>query len=155
MSIKILDISDIEYHKNGKVSDFSGIEHGVLDKELVCLYWDGRHVKRIIVPVGFETDFGSIPKMFHWLVKPVGKSERGYVVHDWLSVADMKDDRKKADIIMREALIYCGVAKWEAWLAYSAVRLFNPLYEKFFRKKRNRNDLLISLNSKLIDKFFA
>jgi len=96
------------------------------------------------VPVGFVTDFGSIPRLFWNLpdLSPFGKFRRGYVVHDKLYIAPVirtltsarATTRAEADAILREALqvlgaswatrhlIYCGVrvGGWVAWRRYRA-----------------------------------
>ena len=149
MQIKILTIGELKYHNNGIVSEFNGVEHGVLDRPLVVIYLCNGKVERAIVPIGFETDFGTVPKMFGWLVNPKGKGAAAYVLHDWLCFAVMTDNRKKVDKIMQEALINLGVAHWEAWIAYSAVRIFNPLYEKYFRDTE-REKVMFSMNEHLI-----
>ena len=38
----------------------------------------------IKAPVGFRTDFASIPKVFQWLFKPDGKHAKAAVIHDLL-----------------------------------------------------------------------
>lgn len=46
------------------------------------IYDHGNH--RIIVPVGFKTDFASIPKPLQWVRHPIGSYAWAAVVHDYL-----------------------------------------------------------------------
>lgn len=148
MKIKILSITELRCHENGIISTFSGVKHVILDDKLCIIYTCDGKLERIYVPIGFETDFGSIPKFGSWLVHPKGSGARAYVIHDWLCFSGF--DRKKSDMIMRAALIHLHVRSWEAWIAYIAVRIFNPLYERFISDKRKVKKL--SMNQYLVDK---
>lgn len=101
----------------------------------------------IDVPAGEITDFGSIPRPLRWLVNPVGKSGKAYVIHDrlykgggitWTYTIQPNDlsqppqiverlrypNRKEADDILLEAM---GVLKDNPatrGIVYSGVRTF-------------------------------
>lgn len=50
---------------------------------LVALVYQGRD-ERFVVPVGFRTDFASVPQAVQWLVPTTGRYTRATVLHDWL-----------------------------------------------------------------------
>jgi len=103
------------------------------------------------VPVGYVTDFASIPRFLWSLLPPIGKYGKAAVVHDflcthqnlWISqdalirhaVALGLDyenleggiyyvTRKQADQIFLEAMAVLGVPKWKRLTMYGAVRLY-------------------------------
>ena len=81
------------------------------------------------VPVGFETDFASVPAIFRPLVPKWGKYGKAAIVHDycyWVQSFswDQNFTRKRADQIFREAMTVLGVASWRKFLMFWAVRLF-------------------------------
>jgi hypothetical protein len=85
----------------------------------------------IRVPVGFLTDFASIPK-FGWSLigHPAGEYGKAAVIHDWLyseNAGEQGDDfkprtRKRSDQLFLEGMVVLGVAWWKRTLMYSAVR---------------------------------
>lgn len=66
---------------------------------LAPLIWTGTRGDTFTVPVGFTTDFATVPRFLHWLVSPYGAYTRAAVLHDWLLVelAQWTDARKFAD----------------------------------------------------------
>lgn len=86
----------------------------------------------IRVPVGFLTDFASIPK-FAWSLigHPTGEYGKAAVIHDWLyseNAGEQGGDwwprtRKRCDQIFLEGMAVLGVAWWKRTLMYSAVRV--------------------------------
>lgn len=40
--------------------------------------------ERVLIPVGFVTDFASIPRVFWNIIPPIGLYGKAAVVHDWL-----------------------------------------------------------------------
>lgn len=86
-----------------------------------------RWSKRIItVPVGFVTDFASIPRPLWWLLPAWGKYGKAAVIHDYLYKIG-RGTRKEADDIFREAMAFSGVKPWKISVMYWAVRLFGWL----------------------------
>jgi hypothetical protein len=80
----------------------------------------------ISVPVGFVTDFASVPWGFWNIEPPLGQSGRAAVVHDYLYATrglDGRYSRAQADAIFREALGVLGVARWKRRLLWAAVRV--------------------------------
>ncbi len=88
------------------------------------------------VPVGFVTDFASIPWIVQWRIPKLGPWNRAAVVHDWLYSQGRFNGqpipRKMADGVLNEAmsvtvpdhdvrlLIYNGVrlGGWWPWFRY-------------------------------------
>ncbi len=81
-------------------------------------------VKQVIkVPVGFVTDFASVPRIpgIYWWFG--GRANRPATVHDFL-YANHLYDRKTADLIFLEALKADGYNIVTRRMMYWAVRLF-------------------------------
>lgn len=51
---------------------------------LAPLIWTGTKGDQFAVPVGFETDFATVPRFLAWKVLPYGPYTRAAVLHDWL-----------------------------------------------------------------------
>ena len=98
--------------------------------------------REIIVPKGFETDLGSIPRLFRPLLS-VASAPIPFLVHDFLySQAGSEDaSRDYADCVMLALMQYYRTPKW-GWqrrLAYWGVRAGGWIaYSK--HRKRNRNE---------------
>ena len=65
----------------------------------------------ITVPVGTETDLGSIPVLLQWLFPKDGKAVLGYVLHDYLYKVGIYS-RSKSDDILQEAMKTLDVSWW-------------------------------------------
>lgn len=78
----------------------------------------------ITVPIGFETDYASVPRLpgAYWLTGD-GAHESA-VVHDWMLTCG-HSWRTAADVF-REAMKAEGVPTWRAWLMYWGVRVAEP-----------------------------
>ena len=76
----------------------------------------------IDIPVGFVTDFASVPRIFWSLIPPTGVKSRGALIHDWL-YTNHPEGRKWVDNVFLEAMKLAG----ESWLTrnicYYAVRV--------------------------------
>jgi hypothetical protein len=88
--------------------------------------------ERITVPAGFETDFASVPRIFHSFIPPLGKHGRPAIIHDFLYSTEGRGpgitrrepySRKEADDIFLEAMKVVGVPRLRRSLMYRAVRL--------------------------------
>jgi hypothetical protein len=76
----------------------------------------------IVVPMGFITDFASVPRIIGaWLLYG-GKGKRAAVIHDWL-YSTQYVSRKVADAVFEEALKASGYAEWEVAGMYAGVRI--------------------------------
>lgn len=106
------------------------------------LVWCDPVYGRLEVPVGFQTDLASIPRLFRNLpfLDPAGISRRAAVVHDWLyGSADGREHGKQyADSFLRVALLAEGASKSVAQSFYLAVHWFggSSWYEDGNRLKR-------------------
>ena len=73
---------------------------------------------------GFMTDGASIPRPFWCFAPPVaGKYLEAAIIHDLLYATHVLD-RKTADKIFLELMIYLGVRKIKARVMYRIVRMF-------------------------------
>ena len=106
------------------------------DRQLYQLREEFRFVSaefgEIVVPIGFITDFASIPRAALWYVDdddPVILFAS--VIHDYLYTrrgdlglgTRVTFTREDADRVLREAMLLCGARRAQAWVVYSAVRL--------------------------------
>lgn len=95
----------------------------------------------IVVPVGFEFDFGSIPQPLRWGFDPT--RYLAYLLHDYMysllkearhDRTLYKNKRKEADDALYDALRVEGMPMIKAWLVWVAVRLFGGMYQKLLWK---------------------
>ena len=86
----------------------------------------------ITVPVGFVTDFASIPWLFWQFLPAWGRYGKAAVVHDYLYQHHMIQvsenlyftfSRDQADDIFHEAMLVENTRHWKAKLMWLAVRL--------------------------------
>lgn len=77
----------------------------------------------ISVPIGFTTDFASIPRAARSIIPRLGKHLQAAIVHDLL-YATKTVSRKRADEIFLEAMEVLGVPRWKRFSMYYSVRLF-------------------------------
>ena len=77
----------------------------------------------IKVPVGFVTNFASVPRIFWVIISPVDDHGKAAVTHDYCYSMHYHS-RKRSDEIFKEALEVLGVKKWKVFCMYWAVRLF-------------------------------
>ncbi len=74
------------------------------------------------VPVGFYTDFASVPRFLPLVYACLGDTaHEPAVVHDWLYYSALTT-RKMADDILLEAMKVCGIPAWRYWPIYWGVR---------------------------------
>lgn len=75
------------------------------------------------VPVGFYTDFASVPRFLPLIYSLIGdEAHEAAAIHDWLYYAAITT-REVADKVLKEAIIVCGMPKWKANVFYSGVRV--------------------------------
>jgi len=92
---------------------------------------------KIKVPVGFITDFASVPKMFWGFISNWGKHGKAAVIHDYLYQNHKPEgkwfkrmfskERKRADDIFLEGMVVLKVIVWKRRAMHLAVRLFSWL----------------------------
>ena len=91
---------------------------------------------RITVPVGFETDYASVPRAFWSIVAPRGAHEAAALIHDYLYKYNLRT-RKEADRIYIEGLTVLNVPVWKCQLMHKAVRVWGWVpWRKGLKKKR-------------------
>lgn len=79
---------------------------------------------KILVPVGFETDLGSVPGIFRWLISPGdGSCAAAFVLHDYLCVIT-NFSRVVTDAVLFEALTALNVKPWKKNLIFYGVSLY-------------------------------
>ena len=95
----------------------------------------------ITVPVGFETDYASVPRAFWVMVAPRGAHEAAALIHDYLYKYNLRT-RIKADKIYMEGLEVLSVPSWKCAAMYRAVRLWGwkPWGKASKRIKREKRD---------------
>ena len=89
---------------NGTLRKIPGTDRWVVQEAFVW-YIDYENKERaIIVPAGFGTDFGSIPRILHPILSPT--KYIAYILHDYLyTFAEaLAISQKEADAILKEAL---------------------------------------------------
>lgn len=97
------------------------LPNGLEDQLVTPLIWTSYNGMKIEVPVGFVTDYASVPRVFWAILPPSGKYTKAAVLHDWLYV--MKPvARSEADGYLREAMTDCGVDFVEREVIYRQVR---------------------------------
>ena len=75
----------------------------------------------ITVPVGFVTDFASIPWVLWSWLPYWGKYGKAAVIHDYIYQTHCRT-RAEADKIFYDAMLVSGTKSWKARLMYWAVR---------------------------------
>lgn len=83
-------------------------------------YYSKRVDEKIIVPKGFETNYGSIPRAFRNIIENDGLGTYGYVVHDYL-YGTQKFEKNLCDLILKDSLIELGFSKTMANIVYYAL----------------------------------
>lgn len=76
-----------------------------------------------VVPVGFETDFATVPQFAQGIVPKIGTYTKATILHDYWYKAAI-NTKKWADKEFLNACIILGTPKWKAYLMYAGVRLF-------------------------------
>ena len=98
-------------------------------------YWKDRikgKIIKITVPVGFPTDFCSIPPVVRLIIAKLGRYNGPGVIHDFLYryhqivVGNLvyAVNRKMADLIFLDGMRDRGVTVWKRQAMYYGVRLF-------------------------------
>jgi hypothetical protein len=87
-------------------------------------YWSDVLGVQVDVPIGFSTDYASVPRVpgvFELFGGDIG-DDPAAVVHDYLYSLG-KYPRDVCDAVFREALIACGVPAWKAYVMWLGVRV--------------------------------
>lgn len=95
----------------------------------------------IVVPVGFITDFASVPRIFWAIISPVDKHGKAAVIHDYCYYYATYD-RKRSDEIFYEGLKVLEVEPWKAWCMYKSVRI-GGMYAWMKHRRREKKERLL------------
>lgn len=107
-----------------------------------------------IIPVGFFTDFASVPRILWPLIPPQGEAMPASVLHDYFYTVHplgtpegqeprstdmpMEEERLFADNLFRQHLMERGLAKWQVTAMYKAVRWFGKFRFEHYGRSRKR-----------------
>jgi hypothetical protein len=98
----------------------------VMEEQII--YWEGF---TFIIPVGYRCNLGSVPWLFQPIVRPTGRGNLGFLAHDFVYDDDAplpvdgngaEMSRMQGDEMMRDFLLFAGMAKWRADVAHHGVR---------------------------------
>jgi hypothetical protein len=78
----------------------------------------------IHIPLGFITDFASVPKLLWNVMPPTGKYGKAAVVHDFLYRTPHMATKAEADNVFLEAMTALGVGRFTRQTMYWGVRMF-------------------------------
>ena len=96
------------------------------------LVYDGS--VQITVPVGFETDFASVPRIAWRICPPVaGAHAEPAVLHDYL--CETSNDQPAADKLFLEAMKVNGVGWLKRMLMFQAVRAYQAASGKYSQRE--------------------
>lgn len=92
----------------------------------------------IEVPVGFMTDFASVPPIFRALVSKWGKHGNATVIHDYCYWTQ-EHTKRESDDIFRQAMRVSKVTGWRSFFIYWAVRLGGEWAWRGNQKLKNKD----------------
>lgn len=96
----------------------------------------------IRVPVGFVTDFASIPRGLWNLLPPTGRYGKAAVIHDWLyqtrDAGTHKVWRDEADAVLNEGMETLGVGRLTRWTIYAGIKVGGGVAWKRYRDAEAR-----------------
>lgn len=75
-----------------------------------------------VAPMGFITDFASVPRLPIAYMLTGGYAHAAAVIHDYL-YSSHEVSRSMADAVFHEAILSAGGSKWRAALMYAGVRV--------------------------------
>jgi hypothetical protein len=75
-----------------------------------------------VIPVGFITDWASIPRIMWAIFPPTGPYAAAALIHDWLYYSGYVS-RRQADKAFAEAMQILGIPAWQRALFYASVRI--------------------------------
>jgi hypothetical protein len=84
------------------------------------------HDETFTVPVGFHTDFASVPRIFFWLIPTYGAYTKAAILHDFLCNT-LPISRADADGLFRRAMRELNVPFLRRWMMWAAVRAASGL----------------------------
>lgn len=132
-------------------------KHFQLAQELIYHVGHESSEDVVRVPVGYQTDFASVPRIFWSILPPVGRYSRAAVVHDYLceqcethhyqyDQCDIKT-RKEADYIFLEAMYVLNVKPWKRCVMFYGVRLWGMISEWRGKRRSSKKKAASHLSS--------
>ena len=89
------------------------------------LVFESESLKRVIeVPVGFFTNFASVPRLPFAYLFFAGVADEAATIHDYAYSGALRITRKQADTLFHEAMKASGTSAWRRYPMTWAVRLF-------------------------------
>lgn len=101
---------------------------GILLRPIIMSH-EGRSVS---VPIGFITDFASIPRIFWAILPPWGRYSLAAIVHDYLYARQITT-RRQADDVLLSIMKGSRVSYIARYLIYYAVRIFGSIAWKRYQ----------------------
>lgn len=99
----------------------------VLLRDLIYQIPGGEGEERLIVaPIGFKTDFASVPRIISNIVPRVGILRDAAIIHDYLYRTEGdkgRFTRAQSDKVFCQAMKELGVPWWRRKLAWAGVRI--------------------------------
>ena len=129
MKFEVIEIPNpMPYKYEGMFSNFNEEPFARLTKDATFIIQrtDTGREFYVIIPKGFVTDFGTVPKWAQWIINPRGKGERAYVLHDWLCITGICSPYT-ADNILYSAMKYCDVPSYQRVLVRSALYAYHAI----------------------------
>ena len=120
-----MKIEIIKAPESVKINTFGQNTFEVAEDAKVVLLEDGDEWAGIMVPAGFVTDLGSVPRIFRPLLS-VASAPIPCIVHDYLYSGNVRGvSRQKADAAMLALMKYYNTPRWGwqrriAWLGVRA-----------------------------------
>ncbi|NUP25949.1 MAG: DUF1353 domain-containing protein [Nocardia sp.] len=110
-----------------------GFTSALVVEEIDGVFWTVREplgyagaAEHFEVPVGFRTDFASVPRPVVWLIPRYGVYTRAAILHDYLLRSELVS-KVDADGLFRRALRECAVSLPRRWMMWTAVRFGSRL----------------------------
>jgi hypothetical protein len=92
------------------------------------------------IPIGFVTDWGSVPRPFWWIPSE-GKLKGPYAWHDYLYTYHGGRTRSEVDSGLRRAVSLEGLDAFRSWSVYGGVRLGGGSHWEHTAERERVNNL--------------
>lgn len=94
-----------------------------LTSNMYIRFANGRVGFELVIPEGFTTDGGSVPRIAWSAVNPMGKSLAAFIVHDALYSGELLS-KADCDNVMRDIQKWLGESYMKRQACYRAVKWF-------------------------------
>ncbi len=89
------------------------------------IVYEGKR-QQFVIPVGFRTDFASVPRVLVWLIPRYGAYTKAAILHDYVCRTGIVGP-KDADGLFRRVLRESGVSTPQCWMMWAGVRAASRL----------------------------